>query len=158
MSDQPHQLDHDHSESLRYLTEVLSGLLEGAQTGREATRLHAEFAEVLDEMCREVEHFAMEEGELFPLLRAASPELGGRIDEVEASHRALDGQVARLASLVGRGPAEFASSIGEVTGLVSEFIREYARHTEHERELFAAAERELSPERKKALLAAIEKR
>lgn len=159
MSDSIRKLEHDHAESLRYLTDVLTRLLTEAQGGtRGAAEIHGEFSEALDEMCREVEgHFSMEDADLFPALQQALPGLTEAIEAVQRSHRTLDDLVAQLARIAQRGPEVFVQNLGEVTGLVERFVAEYARHADDEKALLSRAEREMTPTQKNALLAALER-
>lgn len=160
MSDPIRQLEHDHAESLRYITDVLTALLAEVRGGaRTAGEIHAEFSEALDEMCREVEeHFAMEDRDLFPLLLGAQPHLAEIIEGVQRSHRTLDDLVASLARLTQRGADAFVADLPAVTDLVQRFVSEYARHADEEKALLTRADREMTPEQKKALLHSLEGR
>lgn len=158
MSEQAHPLDHDHMASLRYLTSTLDRLLSEASGGRESEAVHAEFAEVIDEMCREVaEHFMLEDDALFPALLAALPALAADVSALARSHRTLDDLVAQLARLSLQGHASFVRELPRVAELVARFVAEYARHAEDERALFAQAGRLLTPEQRASLQGAFER-
>jgi hemerythrin-like domain-containing protein len=154
MSDLIRKLEHDHDESLRHLTRLLRELLAQAEDERRGLgEIHADFLEALDEMCLEVDHFAMEETSLFPAILGALPALAPLVDEVQRSHRALDGLVARVAATLQPGPTALRDALPELTELVQRFLAEFTHHAERENELLQRAQHGLSPAQKAALLA-----
>ncbi|MCS6900676.1 MAG: hemerythrin domain-containing protein [Myxococcales bacterium] len=156
MSDLIRKLEHDHEESLQRLTRLLHELLAQTQDPHRAlSEIHVNFLEALDEMCLEVDHFAMEETSLFPAILAVLPSLGPLVDEVQRSHQALDGLVAQLGVTLQPGPVALQSALPELTDLIQRFLAEFTRHAQQENILLRRAQRELTEEQKATLVALI---
>jgi hypothetical protein len=134
------QLSHDHRHLTRLLLD-LSELVRDLKNGKlDAERAHAPLTDAVTALQEDLfEHFAREEGALFPALRRMVPDLAERVSRLEDAHDGVCGSVARMLHAVAR------SDMDTLLATFDRFEGTYAAHSREEAELLEQIARRLTP-------------
>lgn len=122
------ELSHDHAHVHRLMADVSQALrAQRGLRGDTGEALADSVAALRDEL---FEHFAREEGGLFPALRARLPALSDALAKLERGHDVICGALSRMLHAISGGALD--TELPRVVSLFERFQSEYAAHAQEE--------------------------
>jgi iron-sulfur cluster repair protein YtfE (RIC family) len=145
------QLAHDHKHLTRLLLDLTALVRELRDGTLDMDRAHAPLVDAVTALRDDLfEHFAREEGALFPALRRMVPDLTDRVARLEEAHDGVCGSVARMLHAVNRADVE------TLLGIFERFEGTYSAHARDEADLLEQVGRRLTPAQRAEIAELIE--